>query len=341
MKKSMTRLLAALLCTTALTGCQTTPSSETGTAAPSAAPGEKTYTIGISQIAPHGSLDNCREGFLAGLAAEGFVEGENLIVDYKNAEGENSNATMISETFVSKKYDLIGAIATPTAMAAYSAAQDAGIPVVFTAVSDPVAAGIVNSLEVPGTICTGTSDALPLEEQMQMIRAFLPEAKTIGILYTTSEANSLTHLETFKELAPKYNFTIEAIGVSSQSEISLAVDTLVTKCDVINNFTDNNVVNNLDTVLAKAKEAGIPVFGSEEEQVKKGCIAAQNIDYFSLGENTGKIAARILKGETPDSIPVEVISDHIPVANQEAMDFYGLTMPEEYKDTITYLSAEE
>lgn len=333
MKKTIVILLTALLCVFSLTGCQSSTSS-------TAADGTEAYTIGISQIAPHGSLDNCREGFIAGLAAEGFVDGENLIIDYKNAEGEPSNAAMISETFVSKKYDLIGAIATPTAMAAYNAALGTDIPVVFTAVSDPVAAGIVSSMEKPDTICTGTSDALPLEEQMQMIRAFLPEARTIGILYTTSETNSLTHLESFKKLAPKYDFTIEAVGVSNQSEIPLAMDVLVTKCDVINNFTDNNVVNNLDTVLAKAKEAGIPVFGSEEEQVKKGCVAAQNIDYFSLGEKTGKMAARVLKGESPASMPVEVISDYLPVANKEAMELYGLTMPEEYESIITYLAAE-
>lgn len=334
MKKSIAVLLTALLCTASLTGCGNQTNGNTSTT-------DTTYTIGISQIAPHGSLDNCREGFISGLASEGFVEGENLVIDYKNAEGEPGNATMISETFVSKKYDLIGAIATPTAMAAFSATQGSQIPVIFTAVSDPVAAEIVASLEEPGGNCTGTSDALPLEPQMKMIRDFLPEAETIGILYTTSEVNSLTHLEKFKELAPKYGFTIEAIGVSNQSEIPLAMDTLVTKCDVINNFTDNNVVNNLDTVLAKAQEAGIPVFGSEEEQVKKGCVAAQNIDYFALGEETGKMAAKVLKGENPAKLPVEVISDSLPVANKEALESYGITVPKEYQSNISYLTADE
>jgi putative ABC transport system substrate-binding protein len=356
MKKTIATLLIGMLCTAALTGCSNSQSSQsqssettasvetpaTATSDTSATHDEKTtYTIGISQIATHGSLDNCREGFIAGLASEGFVEGENLVIDYKNAEGETTNATMISETFVSKKYDLIAAIATPTAMAAYNASLDSGIPVIFTAVSDPVAAEIVKSLEEPGTNCTGTSDALPLEQQMKMIRDFLPDAKTIGILYTTSEVNSLTHLEAFKELAPTYGFEIEAIGVTNQSEIPLAMDTLVTKCDVINNFTDNNVVNNLDTVLAKAQEAGIPVFGSEEEQVKKGCVAAQNIDYFALGEKTGIMAAKVLRGEDPATMPVEVISDCTPVANQEALDFYGISVPTEYQSSITYLTAED
>lgn len=302
---------------------------------------KENYTIGISQIAPHGSLDNCREGFIAGLAEAGFVEGDNVTFDYQNASGEAANASMIAQTFVSKKYDLIAGIATPTAMAAYNAAIDTDIPVIFTAVSDPVSAELVNSLEKPGTNSTGTSDALPLEAQMQMIRAFMPKAKAIGILYTTSEVNSNTHLEIFEELAPKYGFTIEAIGVNTSSDIPLAVDTLLTKVDVINNFTDNNVVNNLDTVVSKASEAGIPVFGSEEEQVKKGCVAAQNINYFELGKVTGKMAADVLNGADPSTMPVQVISDSTPVANQSVMDQFELTMPEEYKDTVSYLEASE
>lgn len=295
-------------------------------------------TVGIAQIAPHGSLDNCREGFIKGLEKGGYKEGKNLNLDIKNAQGDASNAAMITDTFVSKNYDLICGIATPTAMAAYNSAKDTDIPVVFTAVSDPISANLVTSMDSPKKNCTGTSDSLPLEQQMQMIRAMMPEAKTIGILYTTSEVNSKTHLENFKKLAPKYDFNIEAIGVSAASDIPIAMDTLVTKCDVINNFTDNNVVNNLETVLTKADAANIPVFGSEEEQVRKGCVAAQNIDYFSLGEKTGKMAAKILDGKKAETMAVKVISDCTPVANKKAMEKFKLTMPEEYKNTVTYLT---
>lgn len=349
--KKLTLLTIAMVMATALfTGCSATTASNASnteavkvTDATESGDSEETqsYTIGIAQIAPHGSLDNCREGFIEGLKEAGFVEGENLTIDYKNAEGDTSNASMITDTFVSKQYDLICGIATPTAMAAYNSTVGSDIPVVFSAVSDPVAAELVQSLETPGTNCSGTSDALPLEQQMQMIRAMMPDAKTIGILYTTSEVNSLTHLEKFEELAPQYGFTIEAMGVNTSSDIPLAMDTLVTKCDVINNFTDNNVVNNLDTVLAKANEAGIPVFGSEEEQVKKGCVAAQNIDYKELGKTTGQMAARVLNGEDISAMPVEVITACSPVANQEAMDLFGLSMPDEYTDSVTYLTAEE
>lgn len=293
------------------------------------------YTIGISQLAEHGSLDNCREGFLEGLAEEGFVEGENLTIDYQNAQGDPANASVIAQNFVSKKYNLVCAIATPSAMACYNAAQGTDIPTIFTAVSDPVAAELVESLEAPGSNCTGTSDALPVEDQLKMIRAMMPEAKTIGIMYTTSEVNSLSTLETYKELAPKYDFEIIESGVSSSSDIPIALDALVTKVDCISNMTDNNIVNNLDTVLAKANEAGIPVFGSEVEQVVNGCAASMGLDYVELGRQTGKMAAAVLKGEDASSIPVEVISSGSLYVNSDVMSQFNLTIPDEYKDAYT------
>lgn len=334
--KTLKLMVLSLLTLSLLVGCgtkSTTDNKETKSS-------DSKFRVGISQYAPHGSLDNCREGFIAGLADSGFIEGDNLEIDYQNASGEAANASMIADTFVSKQYDLICGIATPTAMAAFNAAVNTNIPVIFTAVSDPVAAELVDSLEKPGKNSTGTSDALPLEEQMKMIREFMPEAKTIGILYTTSEVNSLTHLAAFEALAPSYGFEIKAIGVNTAADIPLAVDTLLTKVDVINNFTDNNVVTNLETLLSKANEVGIPVFGSEEEQVLKGCVAAQNIDYFELGRDTGKIAAKVLNGESASVIPVSVISECTPVVNESAMELLGLTLPAEYKDTVTYLSAE-
>jgi putative ABC transport system substrate-binding protein len=294
---------------------------------------EEVLQIGVIQIAPHPSLDNCYKGFVEGLAAEGFKDGENIKIDYQNAQGEMANSDMIAKNMVSAKYDLILGIATPSAMSAYSAAKDTDIPVVFSAVSDPLAAGIVASLEKP-EYSTGTSDVLPLEAQFKMIRAFLPDAKKIGILYTTSEPNSVTHLASAKKLAPQYGFEIAAIGVTNASEVATAATSLVSQgIDCINNFTDNNVVNNLTSVLHAADGAKIPVFGSEVEQVKNGCLAAEGIDYVSLGKETGKIAAKILKGEAKaGEIPVALISDSTPVYNKEVADRLGITLPGEYKD---------
>lgn len=294
--------------------------------------GKKQLKIGVIQYAVHPSLDNCYKGFLAGLEEEGFKDGQNITVDFQNAQGEPANAAMIAKSMVSKKEDMLMGIATPAAMAAYSAAKQTDIPVVFTAVSDPVAAGIVASKEKPGANCTGSADVLPLQKQLEMIRAFLPTAKKIGVLYTTSEPNSVSTLKTFQELAPKSGFEVVEIGVTNASEVSAAAASIVAKgVDCINNFTDNNVVNNLSTVLQAAGKAKIPVFGSEIEQVKNGCLASVSIDFVSLGRETGKMAAKLLKGETKASeTPVYTVSDGVPVYSSDVLKKLGIALPSAY-----------
>jgi len=315
-----------------LTACGKTAGTSS-TQASNAASNSKILKIGVIQIAPHASLDNCYKGLVEGLAAAGYEVGKNISIDYQNAQGEPANCDLIAKNMVASKYDMIVGIATPSAMSAYSAAKDTNIPIVFSAVSDPVAAGIVKSLEKPEYNVTGTSDVLPLESQMKMIRAYLPNAKKIRILYTTSEPNSVTHLAKFKALAAGNHFEIVSIGVTNASEVGTAAASLVAKgVDCINNFTDNNVVNNLTTVLNAANNAKIPVFGSEVEQVKKGCLASEGIDYVSLGRETGKIAAKILKGEAKaGEIPVALISASEPVYNQGVLKTLGITMPDAYK----------
>jgi len=298
---------------------------------------DKVFKIGLTQYAPHPSLDNIREGFIQELKEKGFEEGRNIELDITNADGKGENAVMIAQNYVAKKYDLITAIATPSAMAAQATAIDKNIPVLFAAVSDPVTAKLVESLETTNRGTTGTSDALPLEKQLQMIRAFLPEAKKIGVLYTTSEVNSQSHLEAFEALAPQYGFEIVAMGVNTPSDIPLAVDTLLAQVDCVNNFTDNNVVNNLAILIEKANEKKIPVFGSEEEQVRNGCIASESIDYVELGRETARMAIAIFNGEAVDTIPVKVISESKPVTNKKVMEALGLELPEAYQESIEYL----
>lgn len=259
--------------------------------------GEAEYTIGISQFAEHGSLDNCREGFLEGLKEEGIEEGKNLKVNYDNAQADTGTAGTIADSYVSKKVDLVAAIATPSAMSAYNACMSADIPVVYTAVSDPIGAGLAKEDGSNAGNVTGSCDLLPVEEQLKMIRALMPDAKKIGILYTTSEANSVSTIEQYKEKAPDYGFEIVETGINTLADVDLAAADLVTKVDCINNLTDNTVVQALQTVIEKANAQNIPVFGSEIEQVKAGCVAAMGIDYYELGKNTGKMAAKILKGE--------------------------------------------
>lgn len=295
---------------------------------------EASYKIGIQQFAEHGSLDNCREGFLEGLEEEGIKEGDNLKVEVKNAMADTATNAQIADSFVSDNMDLICAIATPSAQSAYNAAMDKDIPVVYTAVTDPVAAELADKDGNPVGNVTGTSDTLPVEEQLKMIREMMPDAKTIGILYTTSEANSVSAIATYESLVDKYGFTLETKGISQTSEIALATDDLLTKVDCITNLTDNTVVASLPTILEKANEKGIPVFGSEIEQVKIGCLAAEGIDYIQLGKQTGKIAAQILKGEKKASeIPYEIISEPGFYVNTKAAENLGIEVPSDLADS--------
>lgn len=324
-RKVMAVLLTAAMTTAMAAGCSgpSGPSDSSGS-------GEDSYTIGISQFAEHGSLDNCREGFLQGLENEGIVEGENLTVEYQNAAADMGTASQISDAFVSDKVDLICAIATPTAQSAYNAAMDSDIPVVYTAVTDPVAAELADEDGNPVGNVTGTSDELPIKEQLEMIRQMLPDAEKVGIMYTTSEANSISALETYKELAGDYGFEIVESGISTTADISLAADDLISQVDCITNLTDNTVVASLPTILEKANEKGIPVFGSEIEQVRIGCLAAEGLDYVALGEQTGEMAAKILKGEAEASeMPYETITEPGFYVNMKVAENLGITVPDE------------
>ena len=328
MKKKVLSVILAAVCTMGLmAGCGaegSKGSTQSGTKGDS-------YTVGISQFAEHGSLDNCREGFLEGLKEEGIEEGKNLKVDYQNAQTDTGTASTIADSFVSEKVDMICAIATPCAASAYNSAMNADIPTVYTAVSDPVAAGLAKEDGSSVGNITGSSDVLPVEEQLKMIREMMPDAKKIGILYTTSEANSCSTIEEYKELADKYDFEIVDTGINTSADIEIAASDLVSKVDCLCNLTDNTVVNALQTVLDKANGAKIPVFGSEIEQVKSGCVASMGIDYYQLGIETGKMAAKILKGEEKASdTPFITASKAELYVNTAAADKIGMTLDADY-----------
>jgi len=229
----------------------------------------------------------------------------------------------------------------PCAMAAYNATMNTDIPVIYTAVSDPVEAGLANEDGTPVGNITGTSDALAVDAQLKMIREVLPEAKTIGIIYTTSEANSISTIAEYKALAGNYGFEIVDSGVTAMSEVALAAADVASKVDCITNLTDNTVVSALQTVLDEANKAGIPVFGSEVEQVKAGCVASMGLEYIELGKQTGKMAAKVLKGEAKASeLNFEVISEPSLYVNFAAAEKIGLELPENYK-TDAYQSFDE
>ena len=280
--------------------------------------------IGISQYGQHASLDNCREGFLQGLQEAGLVEGTDYTIDYQNASFDDNMAIQIAQSFSAENAALMVGIATPSATACYAAAEDKDIPVIFTAITDPVQAKLDS-----GNV-TGTSDKLPVEAQLDLIRQLQPNAKTIGIIYTTSEPNSVSAIAEYQEKAGDYGFTIDAIGVTAQAEVTQAADTLIAhKVDCISNLTDNNVVGVLAAILEKTNDAGIPIYGSEVEQVKLGCVAAAGIDYIQLGKQTGQMAAKVLRGEaTCQDLPYETISEYGIYVNSEALDAMGIVLPD-------------
>lgn len=239
-------------------------------------------------------------------------------------------ANQIAVQFVSGNVDMMCAIATPIAQACYNAAEGTDIPTIFTAVSDPVSAMLAGEDKLPLGNTTGTSDELPVEAQLKTIRALLPDATKIGILYTTSETNSESQIKVFEALAPNYGFEIVIQGISTAADIPLALDALLPKVDCLTNLTDNTVVSALALVLDKANTAGKPVFGSEIEQVKLGCVASEGLEYFELGRQTGAMAARILKGEAAASeIPYEIIEEASLYVNSTAMAALGMTLPED------------
>lgn len=319
LKKIISVISVAAISAAALASCTASqPENE--------ASSKDSYKIGVLQYADHPSLDNCLEGFKQGLDSEGVT----YEIEAQSAKGDDATNTQIAQQFVDK--DLVCGIATPSAQACYNACFESGIPVIFNAVSDPVAAKLAVSETEAMEGITGVSDKLPVEAQLKLIREMLPEAKKIGILYTTSEANSVSTISDYKSKVADYGFELVEVGISNASEIPQAADVLVSQVDCVTNMTDNTVVANLPVLIEKATAAGIPVFGSEEEQVGNGCIASAGIDYIELGKKAGIMAARVLKGEDIKTIPFETMTESKITINTDAAAAVNIEIPQSITD---------
>lgn len=288
----------------------------------------ETVKIGVIQLMPNPSLDNCRKGILEALAESGIKY--ELKVETGSPNSYESDCTAFAGSMVADGFDMIIAIATPAAKYAFTAAADTNIPVIFCAVSDPVAAGLVKSMDKPGENCTGTSDVLDFTLHVNMIKAFQPDVKTIGVIYTTSEENSLTQLKNLRAVCDAAGIAVETASVQGASDVPAAAAAVAAKSDCILNFTDNNVVQNLSAVLSAAENAKIPVYGSEEEQVKNGCAASMSIDYVALGKLTGGLAVKVMRGTPAEELAVEKLSEALPVINEAALGAVGISVPAEY-----------
>jgi len=307
-------------------GSSSSPEPKQGEQKESAANGEK-VTIGISQIVEHASLDAAKKGFIDYLADNGYKEGEQVTYDFQNAQNDMNTATSIAQKFAGDKVDLILAIATPSAQSAAQATKD--IPILFTAVTDPVVAKIVGSMDKPGANVTGTSDMNPIKEQLSLIKEIRPEAKKVGVIYNSGEANSVVQIDIAKKVAPELGLELVERTITNSSEVKQAADSLA-NVDAIYVPTDNVVVSALDSVLMVAEKGKIPVVAAEGDSVKNGALITYGIDYYELGKQTGAMAVKVLKGEAkPADMPVETQKDLKLIINKKSAERFGVTLPEE------------
>ena len=287
--------------------------------------GAQEYRIGISQFVEHPALDAAREGFIEGLAENGFKQ-ENIEFFEQNAQADFATAQSIAQQFKGDNLDLILTIATPNTQAAANVINKT--PVLFTAVTDPVEAGIVESMEAPGGNLTGTTDMNPVAKQIELIKEFIPEISDLGVLYNPGEVNSVVQIDIAKEITAKMDIELHEATVSNSSEVSLAASSLVGDVDAIYVPTDNIIVSALPSVLNITNQNSIPVFASENGQVRQGAIATLGIDYKLLGIQTGKMAARVLNGAKPAEMAVES-SDQLKLyLNTKAAENLDLEIPD-------------
>lgn len=335
LKKVLAVIMAVLMVMAVFAGCSAGGDKpETSDGADNNSSAKK---VAILQYMPHSSLDNCTQGVKNSLDKAGIE----YDVQIGSSGSADTDCQSYAEQMATGGYDAIIAVATPAALSAYSAVQNASssIPVIFCAVSDPVAAGLVESMEAPSNNCTGTSDAIDIAGQVQLIKQLQPELKKLGVIYTTSEANSISQLKTLQAECDKAGIELVSQGITEASELASVSATIVTQVDAITNLTDNNVVDNMNVVLEQADTKGIPVYGSEIEQVKKGCLASASIDYVVLGEKTGDIAVDILGGKNAAEYPAMQITDSFLVINTDIATKLGITIPEELKDAQTVTTA--
>ena len=293
------------------------------------------YKIGITQIVTHPALDAAREGFIAVLAAEGFVEGENVVYIRRNAEGDMSTAASIAEYFVSEKVDLILSIATPTSQAVVAAVEGTNIPVVFNSVTEPQEAGLVDSWDKPGGQVTGVSDMAPVEPQIELLMDIAPNTKRLGVVYNAGEVNSVVQVRMLKAIIDKFGLTVVEATAADTGVVLAAAQSLVGRVDAIWVPADNTAVAAFEAIVSVGEENGIPVFAADVATVERGAIGCYGLDYTVVGEESGKIAVRILRGEKPADIPVQMIPLDELYLNKGAASRMGVTIPQELLDKAT------
>lgn len=281
------------------------------------------FRIGISQFITHQSLDATREGFVDELAKQGYIEGENIEIDLQNAQGEQRNLKTISQQ-LAESSDVVLAIATPSAQSLANTTQTT--PVIFSAVTDPVSAKLVESREHPGGNVTGTSDQSSdaISTQINLIKKVLPKAKTIGILYTQSEPNSVVQKDEAKRLLEEKGFTVVEKTILDSNNVKAATESLMAEVDMVFVPTDNIISSTMETVKQVSIKHKVPVFGGSTEMIAVGGLYNYGTNYEELGRQTARMLVRVLKGEKPENIAVELPEKLELHTNQEMADALGI-----------------
>ncbi len=286
--------------------------------------------VAVTAIEKHPALDACRDGVRDALKAAGYVQGKNLEFIYEEAKGDPAIATTIARKFAKEKPNVIVAISTPSAQAI--AKTTVGIPVVFTAVTDPLGARLVPDMNRPGGYTTGISDLAPIKKQFDLIKEITPGARAIGVLFNPKESNSLTLVRLMKMAATNGFMTIVEAPVATSSDVAAAAVSLIGKADVIFIPTDNTVIAMLGDVIKVGIDNQIPVYTGDIDSVKHGAIAAVGFDYYSVGFQTGNLVVRILKGARPGTIPVAVVEETFLHVNPGMAEKMGVRIPQDVVD---------
>ncbi len=294
---------------------------------------EKVVQVGIVQYMDHVALDAARQGFVDALSDNGYVDGENIKIDLQNAQGDQSNLSTISDRFVSNNMDLVLAIATPATQAV--AGKTTEIPILGTAVTDYVAARLVDSNEAPGGNVTGTTDMNPIKEQIDLLTKLVPDAKTVGVLYTSSEDNSIIQAGLAKEAIEALGLKYVEVTVTNSNDVQQATQSIVSQCDAIYIPTDNVFASAMPVVHGVTAASKTPVICGESGMVDGGGLATLGINYYDLGYQTGLMGVKILKGEAePETMPVESAAKFDFAINGAVAEEIGLTIPADLEQYV-------
>ncbi|MDG3087573.1 ABC transporter substrate-binding protein [Vibrio hannami] len=293
----------------------------------------KTAKVAVSQIVEHPALDATRQGLLDGLKAKGYEEGKNLDFDFKTAQGNPAIAVQIARQYVGERPDVLVGIATPTAQALVSATKD--IPIVFTAVTDPVGAKLVSNAEKPGKNVTGLSDLSPIVQHVDLMKEIMPELKTIGVVYNPGEANSMSLLSLLKEATQAKGIELVESTALKSADVQSATQAISAKSDIIYAMIDNTVASAIEGMTIAANQAKTPVFAATTTYIDAGSIAALGFDYYQIGVQTADYVAAILEGQAPGDIPVKVAKGSDLIINKTAADKLGIAIPKSVMDRAT------